>query len=109
VLSSALLTLELAEPLSRAGIAVFVDAAVDSPRKVLLRKLEPAPSSQVMAHSASPATLLAIARDVFGHAPQAWWLTIPVTNLGIGEHLSPVAKRGAASALRKIKALQQGL
>lgn len=83
-----LLTPELADPVSRAGWVVFVDAAVDAPREVQLRPLRPADSSQIMAHAADPRTLLALARDVFGRAPEAWWLTIPIQNLAIGEDLS---------------------
>lgn len=102
-LSCPLLTPELAEPVSRAQIVIFVDAAVDAPRSVQMRKLAPAASSQVMAHAATPTTLLALARDVFGHAPKAWWLTIPVEDLGIGEKFSPLAQRGLQSAVSKVK------
>ncbi len=102
-LACPLLTPELAEAVSEAGAVVFVDAAVDAPREVQLRPLAPAESSQVMAHSASPATLLALARDVFGHAPEAWWLTIPIAELGIGEELSPLARRGFEQALEEIR------
>ena len=37
-----LLTPELADPISRAGAVLFVDAAVDAPHEVRLRELEPA-------------------------------------------------------------------
>ena len=104
-LSCALLTPELAEPISRARSVVFVDAAVDAPREVQLRKLAPAGSSQIMAHAASPATMLALARDVFGHAPEGWLLTIPVADIGIGEDLSPFAQRGLEIAIEEIKKL----
>jgi hydrogenase maturation protease len=107
-LACALLTPELAEPVSRAGRVVFVDAAVDAPRQVQLRPLAPAVSSQVMAHAASPRTVLALARDVFGHAPPAWWLTIPAENLGIGEQLSPAAAAGLVAAVDRIRALAAG-
>jgi hydrogenase maturation protease len=106
-LACALLTPELAEPVSQAQVVVFVDAAVDAPRDVQMRKLAPAQSSQVMAHAASPATLLALARDVFGHAPKAWWLTIPAEEMGIGEDFSPLTQRGLETALREIQELQQ--
>jgi hydrogenase maturation protease len=102
-LACPLLTPELAEPVSQAGAVIFVDAAVDAPREVQIRKLAPAESSQVMAHAARPATLLALARDVFGHTPEAWWLTIPVEDLGIGEELSPLARRGFERAVREVK------
>ena len=84
---------------------VFVDAAVDAPKEVLLRKLEPNESSQLMAHAADPRTMLALARDVFGHCPEAWWLTIPAVKLGFGEDLSPEAQRGFEKAVREIKKL----
>ena len=108
-LACPLLTPELAEVVSQAQVVIFVDAAVDSPREVQFRKLVPADSSQIMAHAASPATLLALARDVFGHAPEAWWLTIPVEDLGIGEEFSSLAKRGFERAVQEIrKWVEQG-
>jgi hydrogenase maturation protease len=96
---------EHADPVSQAHTVVFVDAAVDAPREVQLRKLEPGESSQLMAHAADPRTLLALARDVFGHAPRAWWLTIPAMKLDFSEDLTPEAQRGFAEAVEKIQAL----
>lgn len=99
------LTPELAEPISQAHLVIFVDAAMDSPREVRFRKLTPAGSSQIMAHAADPSTMLALARDVFGRAPEAWWLTIPVEELGFGEELSALAETGLETALSRIQAL----
>ena len=96
---------EYADPVSRAHTVVFVDAAVDAPREVQLRKLEPGESSQLMAHAADPRTMLALARDVFGHAPKAWWLTIPAVKLDFSETLTPEAQRGFAEAVGKIQEL----
>ena len=73
-----------------------------------MRPLQPAASSQIMAHAANPSTMLALARDVFGHAPQAWLLTIPVQEMGIGEEFSALAQRGMAQALEKIRELIAG-
>lgn len=106
-LSCDLLTPELADPVSRAARVIFVDAAIDAPAEVQLRPLTPADSSQIMAHAADPRTLLALARDVFGHAPQAWWLTIPIENMGIGEQLSGRAQRGVETAISLIQELHQ--
>jgi hydrogenase maturation protease len=108
-LSCDLLTPELADPISRAETVVFIDAAIDAPQRVQLRPLAPAASSQIMAHTADPRTMLALARDIFGQAPKAWWLTIPVENIGIGEEFSALAKQGVASAIEKIQELQQRL
>lgn len=100
-----LLTPELADPISRAGKVIFVDAAVDAPQEVQWRRLEPKASSQLMAHAADPRTMLALARDVFGHVPEAWWLTIPAVELGFSEELTPAAQQGLAEAVQKIQAL----
>lgn len=99
------LTPELAEPISSARAVVFVDAAADASTEVRLRPLEPADGAQLMAHAADPRSLLAFAQQLFGRCPPAWWLTIPVENLGFGEELSPVARRGCEIALDKIRTL----
>jgi len=96
---------EDADPISCARKVIFVDAAVDHLEGVLFRKLEPGDTTQLMAHSADPRTMLALARDVFGHAPEAWWLTIPAINLGFGTDFSPEAEAGYQVALEKIRAM----
>jgi hypothetical protein len=58
-----------------------------------------------MAHAASPETLLAVARDLFGHAPEAWVLAIPVEDMSIGETLTPFAQRALSTAIEEIKKL----
>ena len=93
---------EHAAPISLAEMVIFVDAAVDSPKEVQFHKLEPNDTSQLMAHAADPRTMLALSRDVFGHVPQAWWLTIPVVKLDFSEELSPEARLGMDDAIGKI-------
>jgi len=97
---------EHAEPISRAGCVVFVDAALDAPEEVQLRELAPGDTTQLMAHAADPRTMLALARDVFGRAPRAWWLTIPAVEMGFGETLSPSAQGGLLEAVAKIQSLR---
>jgi len=104
-----LLTPELADSIARADVAVFVDASVDAPHEIRWRALEPNESSQIMAHAADPRTMLALARDVFGHAPRAWWLTVPATKLGFGAQLSPEAQLGFVEAVDKLVVLCQSL
>lgn len=94
---------EHAEMIARAHAVVFVDAAVDAPKEVQLRELVAGDTTQLMAHAADPRTMLALARDVFGHTPKAWWLTIPAVELGFSETLSPAAERGCAEAVEKIQ------
>jgi hydrogenase maturation protease len=104
-LSCPLLTPELADPVSQARAVVFVDAAVDAPHEVRLRRLQPAGSAQIMAHAANPATLLALARDVFGRAPEAWCLTIPAKKFDFGGEFSPETQQAIPIALEKIQSL----
>lgn len=99
------LTPELAEPIAQAGVVVFVDAAVDAPDEVRLRPLSPDSSSRILAHAAAPAAMLALARDVFGHAPVAWWLTLPAANLAFGEELSTQAESCLRTAVAQIREL----
>ncbi|HEX5221579.1 MAG TPA: hydrogenase maturation protease [Verrucomicrobiae bacterium] len=96
---------EHAEMISRAERVVFVDAAVDAPKEVQLRELTPSGTTQLMAHAADPRTMLALARDVFGHAPNAWWLTIPATDLNFSETLSSQTQVALMNAIDKVKAL----
>jgi len=99
---------EHADPVSKTDTVVFVDAAVDAPQEVQLRPLEPGGSSQLMAHAADPRTLLALARDVFGRAPKAWWLTIPAVEMAFSESLSPAAQDGVWRAVEMIQSLRTG-
>jgi hydrogenase maturation protease len=93
---------EYAEPISQADTVIFVDAAVDVPKQVQMRPLEPNESSQLMAHAADPRTMLALARDVYGRAPKAWWLTIPAVQMEFGESLSREAQHGLNDAVGRI-------
>jgi hydrogenase maturation protease len=106
-LACPMLTPELADPISRAGKVIFVDAAVDAPNEVQWRQLQPNETSQLMAHAADPRTMLALSRDVFGQVPEAWWLTIPAVDLSFREEFSPNVQSGFADALEKIQAFCQ--
>ena len=96
---------EHAEMISQAARVVFVDAAVDAPKEVQLRELVPGDTTQLMAHAADPRTMLALAREVFAHAPKAWWLTIPAVSLEFSEVLSRETRDGLAVAVQRIKVL----
>lgn len=100
-----LLSPELADPIARARRVVFVDAAVDEMDGVKFRKLVPGDTTQLMAHAADPRTMLALARDVFGRSPEAWWLTIPAMQLGFGMDYSPETEAGFHTAVTEIQCL----
>jgi hydrogenase maturation protease len=96
---------EHAAPISLAQTVIFVDASVEAAREVQFRRLAPNDSSQLLAHAADPRTMLALSRDVFGHVPHAWWLTIPAMSLEFSETLSAQAERGCAEAINRIRKL----
>lgn len=108
-LECGLLTPEVADPVANADVVIFADAAVDAPREVQFRRLEPAETSQIMAHAANPQTILALARDVFGHAPAGWWLTIPAESLGFTEEITPSAQAGLDRAVQLVLEFHQTL
>ena len=102
-LTCQLLAPEHADPVARARRVIFVDAAVDRTDGNHLRKLEPGATTQLLAHAADPRTLLALARDVYGRVPEAWWLTIPAQQLGFGTEYSPTAEAGVHAAVTEIQ------
>jgi hydrogenase maturation protease len=100
------LTPELAEPLSNADLAIFVDAyPADSEQKVQVCPLEPASFGWTIGHTSAPRGLLAIAQALYHHYPQAWLVAIPAKNFELGDSLSPLAEQGIAEALTVIDGL----
>ena len=101
------LTPDLAEPLSQADLAIFVDARSaregDSVRRPPLEPLDD--PSAFAGHTSDPQGLLALAQTVYGHRPPAWLVSVPAIDFSLREGLSPTAARGVAEALPKIAAL----
>lgn len=104
-LSCPRLTAELADSLAHAGAAIFVDAAVDDPRQLGIQRLDPTQIPEAALHAGDPRTLLALARDAFGRAPEAWMLTVPAEDVGPGESLSPIAVKGVKKAVQAVQAM----
>lgn len=100
------LTPELAEPLSCADLAIFVDAyPADFEQKVQVCPLAPAPCGWTMGHTSAPKGLLAIAQALYNYYPQAWLVAIPANSFELGDSLSPLAEQGMAKALTVIDRL----
>ncbi len=90
------LTIELAEPLSRAECAFFIDACAGSPpgavtrQSVELRETGAMPSSGgTFSHDVTPETLLKAARDLYGSAPQATLIAVAGGAFDFSTELSP--------------------
>jgi hydrogenase maturation protease len=99
---------ELAAELAEAQIVIFVDALVEASHRAI--KLEPIAVEVISdwgTHSADPRTLLALTRAVYRRAPEAWWLTVPGREFGLGEGLSSAAEGGVRQAIARIRELIQ--
>jgi hydrogenase maturation protease len=113
------LTPELAEEIAGAGVVIFVDAALaGATRGVEVLPVEAPernPKSEkqargdvpgfAMTHATSPEGLLTLARELYGHCPTGWMVSIPGRDFEFGERLSPQAEQGVAEALRRIREL----
>jgi len=100
------LTPELAEPISRADLVIFIDADRDlPPGAVTQTELFPAADAAPFTHHVSPETLLALAHSLYGRAPQARMIHAGGEWYGLGDELSP----GAAAALDRILDLVRDL
>src|SRR5262245_51510815 len=89
-----------------ARLALFVDArASRAGEEVRVLPVDPSDPRKAMRHASDPRSLLALALAFDGACPRAWLITIPATNLALGEGLAAVAARGVEDALRRIAAI----
>ncbi len=98
------LTPELAEPISRATQMIFIDAAEgDEPGGIRWTEITTGLlAPQPFTHQVDPASLLAAAQEIYGHAPSAHLLTITGANFGYGEGLSPAVAQATNEAVAEI-------
>jgi hydrogenase maturation protease len=84
---------------------IFVDAALGGPDTIQIRPVAPSDTHRLEGHTADPAILLALARDIFGHAPVAWLVTLPIRSMDFGEHLDPVTEARVPKAVTQVLGL----
>jgi len=102
------LTPELAEPISRAGRVVFVDAAAaGEPGTVNCFALEEAGKLPALqgTHQTTPDALLAMAGELFGRRPPATMVTIVGESFEVSEALTPLVEAAVPEAVARIVAL----
>jgi hydrogenase maturation protease len=99
------LTPELAEMLSEADRAIFVDASLSSTGTAEMTLLAPVPVGSGWGHTSDPRWLLALTTAVYGHAPAAWLITVPAANVEYGVGLSAQAERGMEEATTMVRLL----
>ena len=103
------LTPELSLDISRADLVALVDASQD--RAAGMFTVERAEASEGRAstwsHRMEPGTLVALARELYGHAPEVYVVSVGVASLDVGDRLSPAleaAVPGVVDALADLVA-----
>jgi hydrogenase maturation protease len=100
------LTPELAEPVSRADMVIFVDGQLSGEEDaVTVRRLEPSTRADFAGHTSDPRGVLALAQAVYGRHAPAWLVLVPGLDFSLREGLSSAAARGVAEAIGRIAAL----
>jgi len=102
------LTPELAEEVSDAETVIFVDAAEgDAGGRVIVRPVdETAPPETRFTHSLSPASLVSLARTLYGKAPKkAFLVTVAASSFELSENLSAPVARGVLDVANAIRNL----
>jgi hydrogenase maturation protease len=98
------LTPELMEPLSRVERAIFIDAAVPSQSRGGAAAGSGKEASS-FTHHLTPATLIAGAQTLYGHAPETTVLTAPGENFDFGESMSEAMQRALNETVEKVRAM----
>ena len=88
------LTPELALDISAATLVVLVDASHSPPAgAVIVERLEPAGDpGTTWSHHLSPASLVALAHELYDRAPDVFLVSCGVASLEMGDRLSPVVE-----------------
>lgn len=102
------LTPELAEDVSQVETVFFVDAAQsENPGSIEVEPVRETPGTPAcLTHSVRPATLLTLARSLFGKAPaRAFLVTISGSRFDLSETLSEPAALAVSEAVNRIQSI----
>jgi hydrogenase maturation protease len=101
------LTPELAEPISRAGRVVFIDAAcAGRPGSWRCARVKPQTApAQGFTHHFTPGVLLACAEALYTARPEAFLVSIAAESLEAGEGLSPRVRAALPAVLQRVRQL----
>ena len=107
VVSCQLLTPDLAEPVSRAELVVFIDAAADGgPGDVACVRVEPDRTrSSSFTHHFDPAGLLALAEVLYGRAPEAYTISVCGESFDSGEGLTATVAARVPEVAARVREL----
>jgi hydrogenase maturation protease len=104
------LTPELALDISRADLVVLVDARSGPPAgSVSIERVNPAGATgATWSHHLGPASLVALARELYGHAATVQVVSVGIGSLEVGEGLSPAVEAAVELAMDTIAELVDG-
>lgn len=105
VLAAPQLTVEMAEDVAAAAMAVFVDAERRASPPVLVAEVAPSHVTPASAHALDPGGLVALVEALFGPAPRALLVTVAAPEMGHREGLSGTAEAASVEAASAIRAL----
>lgn len=100
------LTPELANDISRADIAIFIDATPvtsETSSRIQVQLLEPLKIASSLGHSSTPQYLLSLTKELYHTAPKSYWILIPAVNFEFGEQFSEITEQGIKVTLQKIE------
>ncbi len=106
-LSCQLLTPDLAEPVGRADLVVFIDASVDGePGEVRCTRIEPDRArTSSFTHHFDPAGLVALAEALYGRAPEAYVISVCGQSFEYEEGLTAAVAARVPEVAAKVREL----
>jgi hydrogenase maturation protease len=107
VLSEHQLTPELAEPISRASLVIFVDAREGGEPGHIDATVIASQGRRPLAfsHDVDPPSLAQMARLLYGHCPTAVVISVDGADFGYGAALSPAVEAAVPEVIRIIRAV----
>lgn len=101
------LTPELVEPISRAALVIFIDAATGSiPGAIDCRPITSDPARvRPFSHQVDPSGLLLAAQQLYGRVPQAFLLSVTGQSFGYGEGLSDAVLAALPQLVARVRDL----
>jgi hydrogenase maturation protease len=101
---------ELALDISQADLVVFIDAGQGpASGDFTIRRLERTEDAgTTWSHHLEPAGLLAVADELYGHAPEAWVVAVGVESVEVGDRLSPAVEAALPGIVDAIAELIAG-
>jgi len=104
------LTPELALDMAGASLVVLVDAESDlEPGALHVRRLHrSADGGTAMSHHVAPESLLVLAHELYGAAPEAWLVGVGAATLEVGDALSPAVASAIPAIVDAVAAIIAG-